>query len=516
MRDGTVRYYRLLQQMPNAPNQFLGEFTLYMAVDALGVADSNVTVTQKGLRLGDQLEIPLRPNGTFRINWLGREQRLRYISYYKVLQHITPAEFFKDKYVFLGTSASGLQDLKSVPSQDSKMPGVEVHAVAFLNLINGTLMTEYNAWQLLWVFALAGFLLIVLYQRLKPAYGLIAMFVFATLNVFGFVIAIHEGMQLLYPVVGFTMLIVFAYMASALYNYFTEEKEKKLIKGAFGTYVAPEVVEEIIRNQGELKLGGQKKVLTVLFSDIRGFTSYSEKLDPEKLVTILNGYLSRMNDVVFHHKGTIDKFIGDAVMAIFGAPIHQDDHADRACRVAIDMIRELEIVNQEQRAKGEPDLHIGIGLNTGEMTVGNIGSSKRFDYTVIGDAVNLGSRLEGLTKFFGVNILVSEDCRKALTTNDFVFRELAPVKVKGKEKAMVVYELMGYSADKHRFETFLNAWNTGYAAYKAKNLDEAEGAFQSCVVLKPNDAMSLYYLEQIKLAKKDPSLYQPVIKMDTK
>jgi CHASE2 domain-containing sensor protein len=197
MRDGTVRYYRLLQQMPNAPNQFLGEFTLYMAVDALGVADSNVTVTQKGLRLGDQLEIPLRPNGTFRINWLGREQRLRYISYYKVLQHITPAEFFKDKYVFLGTSASGLQDLKSVPSQDSKMPGVEVHAVAFLNLINGTLMTEYNAWQLLWVFALAGFLLIVLYQRLKPAYGLIAMFVFATLNVFGFVIAIHEGMQLL-------------------------------------------------------------------------------------------------------------------------------------------------------------------------------------------------------------------------------------------------------------------------------------------------------------------------------
>jgi adenylate cyclase len=515
MRDGTVRYYRLLQRMPESSDAYLGEFTLYMAADALGVPDSEVAVTEKGIRVGP-VEMPLRANGSFRINWLGKKQPVRYVSYYKVLEGRIDPAFFENKFVFLGTSASGLQDLKSVPSQESKMPGVEVHVHAFLNLINAAHFTEYSSFELLPLFAIVTFVLVFFYQMLKPAYGLAAMFVLGAANIFGFVLSVYEGSLVLYPVITVTMIIFFGYISSALYNYFTEEKEKKRIKGAFGTYVSPEVVEEILQNQGELKLGGQKKVLTVLFSDIRGFTTYSEKLDPQELVSILNGYLSRMNDVVFNHRGTIDKFIGDAVMAIFGAPVPQNDHADRACRVAVDMIKELEEVNKEQRAKGEQDLHIGIGLNTGEMTVGNIGSSKRFDYTVIGDAVNLGSRLEGLTKFFGVDILVSETTKAACTTNEFVFRELAPVKVKGKDKAMVVYDLIGLKQDEAKYKPFLDVWNPAYEAYKEQRLEEAEKGFKACQELRPNDAMTRYYLEQIALAKADPSSFHAIIKMDTK
>lgn len=516
-RDGVVRYYSLLHRLPDSTKlTYAGEITLYLLADMIGIPDSAITVKADGLYAGE-IHIPLRQDGRFRINWLGNGQKIRYVSYYKVLQDRIPPEFFKDKYVFLGTSASGLQDLKTVPSQDTKMPGVEVHAVAFLNLINEGVLTEFTPMQLLPLFILVTFLLMLLYQTLKPAFGLIAMFVLQLANLFGFVLYAFGAMGILYPVITVALLIFFGYISAALYNYFIEEQEKRRIQGAFSTYVSPEVVEEIVKNQGELKLGGEKKVLTVLFSDIRGFTTYSEQLDPQELVAILNNYLSRMNDIVFNHKGTIDKFIGDAVMAIFGAPVHQDDHADRSCRVALDMIRELEeVVNKDQREKGRQDLHIGIGLNTGDMTVGNIGSKKRFDYTVIGDAVNLGSRLEGLTKFFGVDILVSETTVAACTTKEFVFRELAPVKVKGKDKAMVVYELMGTATSRSGFEDFLTLWNKAYSAYKNHQLEEAEAAFNSCRENRPKDTMTGYYLERIQEAKLHPELFNPVIKMDTK
>ncbi len=228
------------------------------------------------------------------------------------------------------------------------------------------------------------------------------------------------------------------YVGIILYRFFSEEKEKKYIRKTFGHYLSPHVMDEILKDPTRLKLGGEKQHLTVLFSDIRGFTTLSEKLAPEEIVCVLNEYLSDMVKDVFNNDGTLDKFIGDAVMAFWGAPIAQNDHQLKAVRCAIDMVRSLRALQKKWQEEGKPIFHIGIGINTGDMVVGNMGSMDRMDYTVIGDNVNLGARLEGLNKEYGTEIIISE------TTYDSVkdsisANYLGEVKVKGKEKAVKIY-----------------------------------------------------------------------------
>jgi adenylate cyclase len=228
------------------------------------------------------------------------------------------------------------------------------------------------------------------------------------------------------------------------YRFLVEEKEKKRIRGAFQRYVPPSVVEEILSDPDKLKFGGEKRELTVLFSDIRGFTTYSEKYPPEQVVEILNQYLTAMVEVIFRYQGTVNQFLGDGFMALFGAPIHYPDHAEKACLTALGMVGELERLFAKWKAEGREGFEIGIGINTGDMVVGNLGSSQLFDYTVIGDNVNLGARLEALNKDYQTkfHIIISEATYQQVRERAVV-RRLDSVMVKGKTRPVVIYELLG-------------------------------------------------------------------------
>jgi len=224
------------------------------------------------------------------------------------------------------------------------------------------------------------------------------------------------------------------------YQYFVEGREKRKMKRLFGQYVSKDVYEQLVANPSLARLGGQRREMTVLFSDIRGFTTVTERGQPEEIVGMLNEYFTRMVDIVFAHKGTLDKFVGDMVMALFGAPLDDADHAQHAVDAALAMIRELNRLNEKWTAEGRPALDIGIGINTGPMIAGNIGSEAIMSYTVIGDAVNLGSRLESLNKQYGTRIIISEATRDALPDR-YLFRPLGDVVVKGKTKPVSIYEV---------------------------------------------------------------------------
>ena len=309
-------------------------------------------------------------------------------------------------------------------------------------------------------------------------------------------------LNLIYPVL--TMIAV--YLGISIYRYITEEREKKKIKGAFQYYLTASVINEMLKDPTKLKLGGDKKDLSVLFSDIRGFTSISEKLTPEALVQLLNEYLTAMTNVVFHYDGLLDKYMGDAIMAVFGAPLDQPDHPVRACRTALGMMAELKILQEKWREEGRPIINIGVGVNTGDMVVGNMGSEMRFDYTVMGDAVNLGSRLEGINKEYGTNIVISEYTHEKVK-DVFLFRELDSVRVKGKNQPVTIYELIGYKDDKDYSEKWGNAvrlFEEGLTKYKQGLWDEAIECFGKVMEIRPSDPPSLLYIERSRTLKENP------------
>jgi adenylate cyclase len=226
-----------------------------------------------------------------------------------------------------------------------------------------------------------------------------------------------------------------------VYRILTEEKEKKAIQGMFSNYVSKSVVDELLKHPEKLELGGEDKQITVLFSDIRGFTTLSEKLTPQELVSHLNEYLSAMTDLIFKYEGTLDKYVGDEIMAFWNAPVEQENHAELACRTALEMMEVLHALNEQWPEQKK--LNIGIGLNTGVMTVGNMGSKNRMDYTLMGDNVNLGARLEGTNKIYGTNIIISEFTYEQVKER-FVCRELDNIRVKGKQQPVKIYEVMDY------------------------------------------------------------------------
>jgi class 3 adenylate cyclase/uncharacterized membrane protein SpoIIM required for sporulation len=289
----------------------------------------------------------------------------------------------------------------------------------------------------------------------------------------------------------FLPLVVFLVYLFIENQRYKVSEEKKMIQGAFQHYVAPALVSEILKNPEKLKLGGEKKEITVFFSDIRGFTSLSEKLGPEDLVLLLNNYLDIMTEIILDHKGVVDKYIGDAIMAFWGAPLDEPKHAYLGCKASLKMLEELKRLNIDLKKRGLPEINIGIGLNTNPMVVGNMGSNKRFDYTVIGDAVNLGSRLESINKQYGTNIIVSEYTRKQVI-DDFEFRELDYVKVKGKDNPIRIYELISFKASgnlrlKNDFEKALNF-------YRQQEFTTAKELFLR--LAKEGDNPSKVYIER--------------------
>ena len=346
---------------------------------------------------------------------------------------------FRGKIVFIGATASGLSDVFQTPFERGRMPGIQVHAGTVDDVLSGRFMRPSDDRTRIAATAFAAFAAALMFAALRlrwslvlatllaTAYAVVALRLFAN----GTWIAVAQ------PIVAF----VLAAFGGIGYQYLVEGREKRRVKGLFGRYVSKDVYEQLMEDPSLAQLGGRRREMTVLFSDIRGFTAHSEQGEPEDVVATLNEYFSRMVDIVFRHKGTLDKFVGDMVMALFSAPLKDADHADNAVRAAVEMVAELGRLNAKWAQEGKPPLDIGIGINTGEMIAGNIGSETIMSYTVIGDAVNLGSRLESLNKEYGTRIIISDATRSRLK-GSYSVRPLGDVVVKGKTKPVAVFEVL--------------------------------------------------------------------------
>lgn len=350
---------------------------------------------------------------------------------------------FRNRIVFVGVTASGLYDVFETPFAHGKMPGIQVHAAAADDLLSGRFMWPASTAVRVAVVLAAG-LFIGLAATLLPAWWATA----ATLVLFG----LFGWMATRAFAGGYWLNVTQPLFTGALalfggvgYQYFFEGREKRKMKKLFGQYVSRDVYEQLVADPALARLGGQRREMTVLFSDIRGFTTVSEHGQPEDIVHLLNEYFTRMVAIVFRHQGTVDKFVGDMVMALFGAPLDDPRHADHAVDAALEMLEELQRLNAHWTAQGRPPIDIGIGINTGPMIAGNIGSEQIMSYTVIGDAVNLGSRLESLNKDYGTHIIISEATRARLTGR-YDCRPLGDVVVKGKTQPVAIFELRGRAA----------------------------------------------------------------------
>ena len=382
-------------------------------------------------------EIPVYEGRFHRINFYP-EDKLSIVPAVDVIKGRVSGKFFEGKVVFVGATEIGIYDVRPTPI-DPITPGVFLHAFTFSNFISNHFLRSFPLLDLSMLLLLSS--LPFLAQRFKSFTGRSLFYippaVFYPLTSFLLFSYARIDLNLFYPLSGFLLSLIVQEGISI----FVAEKDVRELKRAFSSYVSPQLLQIIIRNPDRLKLGGEKRKITVLFSDIRGFTSLSEKLDPERLVNLLNTFLTPMTEIILKNGGMLDKYIGDAIMALFNAPVNVEGHAERACSSALEMVRRLEELNPRFEKEYGIRLNIGIGINTGTAVVGNMGSKQRFDYTAIGDTVNLASRLEGLTKLYGVNIILSEYTRREIG-DSFLTRKLDVVKVKGKEKAVAIYELL--------------------------------------------------------------------------
>ncbi len=454
----------------------------------------------EGIRLGD-IPIPTDEKGRMWINFRGAGGAVKVLEASDVLRNRVPAGALKGKVVLIGVAAVGLFDVKATPFA-AVQPGVEVQAQVMDNILAGDFLVRpgwSRLFDLLGIAAL-GLAAALILGTLRPLWGWpLALALGAAYLLAGYRLFLAGRLiNLIYP----PLALLLSGVGLTLYRYLTEEREKKWIRHAFQHYLSPSVINEVTREPGKLSVGGEKKVLTVLFSDIRGFTTISEGLEPEQLAQMLNTYLDRMTEAVFRYEGVLDKYIGDAVMAIFGAPMEQPDHASRACDTALSMLEDLEVLNAQWEREGLPLFRIGVGVNTGPMVVGNMGSSRRFDYTVLGDNVNLGSRLEGLTKGYGVPIIASQSTREA-AEGSHCFRILDLVRVKGKHKPVAIYELVGPRNGGPQPD-FVALAQEAFNAYLARDFAQAAARFQRILEIKPGDTAAGILLQRCRELMANP------------
>jgi adenylate cyclase len=451
-----------------------------------------------------KLSIPTNEDGRVLINYRGPQKTFPHYSATDVIHGRVPPKAFQGKIVLVGATAIGIYDMRVTPFEHV-FPGLEIHANVIDSILQGQFLHRPNWITLVDILIIAGVGLILggLLPRVKALWGaLVGGGLFLSVLALGKILFESQGvwMNLTYP----TLNLVFIYLGVTGYRYMTEEREKKKIRGAFQYYLTASVVEEMLKNPDKLKLGGEKKDLTVLFSDIRGFTSISENMTPEGLVKLLNEYLTSMTDMVFKHDGLLDKYIGDAVMAVWGAPLDQPDHAKRACLTALDMLDELHRLQKKWSAEGLPVLNIGIGVNAGPMVVGNMGSARRFNYTVMGDSVNIGSRLEGLNKVYGTNIIVSQMTFEKVQ-EEFLGRELDLVRVKGKGLPVKIFELLAPKATASADQQALaGVFHAGLEEYRKRNWEKAREIWQSLLAKFPHDGPAKIYLERCETLSKNP------------
>jgi adenylate cyclase len=359
---------------------------------------------------------------------------------------VDPAEF-RNKYVFIGTTAPGLKDTYPSPFGGPAMPGAQLHAATVDDVVSQRFMQRAEVTVDVLTTGATSLVAGVVAVAMPVGWAVAVVIALGLLIVWAATAAIGAGVWvgLVPPVLGLAL----ATFGGTAWQYFVEGRQKRQMKQLFGRYVSPDVFAHLVADPSLAQLGGQRREMTVLFSDIRGFTTASEKATPEAVVAQLNEYFSAMVAVLFRHHGTLDKFVGDMVMGLFGAPVADPRHADHAVAAALEMLRELDRLNAGWMARGLPTVDIGIGINSGDMIAGNIGSDTVMSYTVIGDAVNLGARLESATKDHGARILISEAVRSRLTSA-VPTRQIGAISVKGKTQTVVVHEVLARAAGEER------------------------------------------------------------------
>lgn len=442
--DGSTRWEALVVE-------HRGHYYPSLAVETVRIA-AGLDPFQLKLDFGFGFEvadvfIPIDGLARVLIDYPGPGRTFRHVSAADILRgRVDPSEL-RDRIVFVGATAEGLYDVRVTPFS-AVYPGVEKHATIAANILEQRFLVR-PAW--VETVEIAGIVLFVavlglLLPYLRPTWSVVATLTLAA----AFVGVIHLAFR-----AGLWLLIIYPALAGGLtfvgitvYRFFAEERQRLWTRRAFQQYVSPEVVERIMENPDGLKFGGELRNLTVLFSDIRSFTTFTESHDPHEVVQMLREYLTRMTDCVLRERGTLDKYIGDAVMAIFGAPVALPDHAERACRAALAMVSEMDQLRERWLAEGREPFRIGIGINTDDLVVGNLGSEQLFDYTVIGDGVNLGARLESLNKEYKTEraIIISEATYEA-ASEAIEARRLGEVVVKGKTRPVQIYELLGLKGE---------------------------------------------------------------------
>jgi len=505
--SGTVRNVPLIMLMDNIPYPSLAleMFRIGQNKRGLTIHASRQVKTPAtgilGISVGGHF-IPTDDKAQFNINFRGPARTFPYVSAVDILEGHHPTSM-NNKYVLIGTSAAGLFDLKTTPFSAS-FPGAEVQASIIDNMIAGDPFTHDQFTEIgltYTLIVLGGVLLSALLAYTGPLTGGLGGLLFILVTFVGnfhFFFTQNRLLGTVYPL--FSFIVIF--LIVTLFNYFFEGRERRFIQGAFGRYVSPQIVSQLLKSPERLSLKGEQKNLTVLFSDIRGFTSISEEMDSEALGLFMNEYLTSMSKVVMAYGGTVDKFIGDAVMAIWGAPHDDDAHAVHAVRAALVMMDTLKAAQQNWSARGLPVIDIGIGINTGTMSVGNFGSRDRFDYTVMGDNVNLASRLEGVNKDYGTNIIISEHTKNALKGR-FYCRYIDKVRVKGKHDSVMIYEPLMEGKPDAVLRIEVESFEKAVKDYQARRFSEALEALEMLYQANP---LRLYavYVHRIKGFIKTP------------
>jgi adenylate cyclase len=508
--DGVIRRYHLVASAGGSAFPSLGVALLARVqgregipapVVPVGVPGSSVLV---GVQVGE-LEIATDDFGRAPLSYYGGFRDFPTVSAADVLSGRLPPGRLRGKLVLVGATAPGTWDQR-VTTFDDNAPGVITHATFVDNVLHGQLL-ERSQWVVLGevlAMVLASVVLAWLFSRVGPVAAAPALLAVTTLWAAVAVLALRRFNLVL--ATGLPLVQVLAmFLTATTYRFFYEERAKRRARESFSRFLAPAIVDEVLGREGSLQLGGEKRELTALFADIRGFTSISERLDPHRLLDLLNQYLTPMTDIIVsRHQGTLDKYIGDAIMAFWGAPRAQPDHALRACQAALDMLAELERLREGWRAAGLPDIDIGIGLNTGPMSVGFVGSQDRFyNYTILGDAVNLASRLEGANKQYGTRILIGP-ATWAQVEGRVVARPIDLLRVKGKQDPVRIHELLGMAPASAADAAFLEAFGWGQGAWQAQRWDEAITHFREADRLRGGDECSRMYLARCERMKREP------------
>jgi adenylate cyclase len=487
----------------------------------LGLTDQQVALTYGGggivgVEFGKQVFVNTDDISRLLVNYHGPARTYPYVSFANAALKKFPPGTFKDKIVLVGASATGIGDLRATPFGGIDFPGTEIHANVIDNILNQRFIVNRGVQALtdvgfIFLFGIPLGIWLAMVQPRWMILGLAFIFPFAGIVYWAFL----HGWWLNFIVPAVFVLIPNVSLV-ALYRVLIEEQEKRKVRGAFQQYVSPEVIRRLLSDPERVK--PRKTEVTVLFSDIRGFTTISETLDAQTLAGLLNGYLTEMTRIIFRHQGTLDKYIGDAVMAIWGAPFDEPDHAQRCCLSAVSMLARLAELQAQWRAQESPVLEIGIGINTGIASVGNMGSSLRYGYTAMGDAVNLAARLEGLNKEYGTQILISEFTRRALRDDPFIFREIDFIRVKGKLQPVTIYEILGPRAKENSGGELVAQFSIAREAYKHRDWRTARTAWRAILERWPEDGPSRVFVARCEeyIAEEPPVEWDGVYAMKHK